>query len=252
MKSNKPKTQALSLLEGILEETQNEAAAERARLEEELRRKEEETRRAREAEERQRRDDAERRVAEEEERRRQAAARRAEELERLRIEELKAKGLWKEPEPEEAPAPPVANDNRASARPTMTTQEALTIARSQSRKQTLTLVAILFLIVAAAGGGGAAWYMISTKEYVDASTVYAKSQPNTVALARAVATIGFDQVPDPPVPVPTVEEEAAAAAAAGARRAPPRTTRPAGGAAAETSTGGPPRLQLGGNVGRRD
>jgi len=215
MSQQQKKTQAISLLEGILEETQSEAAAERERLERDLRKKEEAEREAKAVEDKRRREEAERRLADEEERRRQSAERRAAELERLRIEELKAKGLWKEPEPDpvEQVAVPVT-----SARPQMSTQEALAVtsqANKQARKLPMILAAAAIFIIVIGGG---AFYMISQIEFVDESTPYAKADATTLQTHHALATIGFDPVPEPVIPeAPAVEDTAAAPAAPGRR-----------------------------------
>lgn len=237
MSDKRPKTQAISLLEGILEETQTEAAAERLRMEAELRRKDDVEKAAREQAERQRRAEGERRLAEEDERRRQAAERRAAEVERLRIEELKAKGLWKEPEPAPVVAPTASP---ASTRPQMSTQEAMAVAAQANRKSTLVPLLIAAIVLLGLAGAGGGYWWSENRVFVDATTVYAKADPQTSALQNAVATIGFEALP-PPVILPA-PEIATPAATAG-----PRRTGPARSTASPAETG-PVRLQLGGNV----
>lgn len=231
--SNRPKTQAISLLEGILQETQGEAEAEMQRLSEEVRQREEQARLEAERADAVKREEANRRLAEEEARQVAAASRRQAELERMRIEELKAKGLWKEPErPVEVEAAPVA---AASVRPAMSTVDAIAVQKAQARqsRSTLLLAAAAFVIVA--GGVGGALFATSI-EYVDATTQYGKAEPEVVAMADAVAALTLQAIPEPPAPV--VEEPAAADGPA--RPAGTRTRRPA--AAPAENEGRPIRL----------
>lgn len=203
------KNQALSLLAGILEETQSEADAERERLEADLRKKEEEARLASEAAERQRREEAERRLAEEEQRRRAAAARRAAEEERLRIEDLKARGEWKEPEVA-APAEPAVAPRRNSM-----TAEVAQIQAQAKKKQNRAVAFAIAATVLLIGGGGAAFYFTKMVEYVDSTTAYSKSSASTIAIDDAIARVGFNPIPDPIVLQPEVP---AATAPTGERR----------------------------------
>jgi hypothetical protein len=236
------KTQALSLLQGILEETQSEAQAERERLAADLRNREEAERQAAEEAERRRRVDAERRLAEEDARQRAAAERRAAELERIRIDDLKARGLWQEPKaPEPVEAAPTA---APVARPTMSTQDATALQALAARKARRgPLLAAAVVLLAAAGGGGGFWYAQSI-EHVDSTTTYAKAEVRTAERALASASIGFNQIPDPVVLAAPTPEPAATTS---------RPSRPRGsGSSSSTasSTSRPPRIQLGGSLGR--
>jgi hypothetical protein len=231
--SNRPKTQAISLLEGILQETKGEAEAEMQRLSEEVRLREEQVRIEAEFADAAKREEANRRLAEEEARQVAAASRRQAELERMRIEELKAKGLWKEPERpvevEVAPAP------AASSRPAMSTVDAIAVQKAQAKqsRSTLLMAAAAFVAIAAAVGGG---LYATSIEYVDATTQYGKAEPEVVAVADAVAALTLQAIPEPPAPL--VEEPAAAD---GPSRSNSRTRRPAAEPAAENE-GRPIRL----------
>jgi len=209
MSTNAPKkTQAISLLEGILQETQGEADAEMKRLSEDLKRKEEVARASAEAAERARREEGERRLAEEEARQMAAAGRRAQELERMRIEELKAKGLWKEPElPEVEEAPPVAVAP-VSRRPVMSTVDALAIQKAQSRKSR-TLFVVAALAVLGIGGGAGGFVYVNSLEYVDATTNYGKADLAVVEVADAMASLTLQAIPEPIVIAsPTADDPA--------------------------------------------
>jgi len=228
MSTNAPKkTQAISLLEGILLETQGEADAEMKRLSEDLKRKEDEARAAAEATERARREEAERRLAEEEARQMAAAGRRAQELERMRIEELKAKGLWKEPEqPKVEEVAPVA-PAPVSTRPTMSTVDAIAIQKAQARKsRTMFLVAALAVL--GIGGGAGGYVYVNSLEYVDATTTYAKADLSVVEVADAMASLTIQAIPEPIViAAPTADEPAS-------RTGRPRNNRPGGTTPPET------------------
>jgi hypothetical protein len=209
MSTNAPKkTQAISLLEGILLETQGEADAEMKRLSEDLKRKEDEARAAAEATERARREEAERRLAEEEARQMAAAGRRAQELERMRIEELKAKGLWKEPEqPKVEEVAPVAAAP-VSTRPTMSTVDAVAIQNAQARKSRTAFLVAALAVLGIGGGAGGFVYMNSL-EYVDATTTYTKADLAVVEVADAMASLTIQAIPEPIViAAPTAGEPA--------------------------------------------
>lgn len=235
--SEPKKTQALSLLEGILDETANEAESARLALEEELRRKEEEARQRAEAEEAQRRAEIARRLEAEADRQRTAAERREAALEAMRIEELKAKGLWKEPEPE--PKPQVIE----APRPQVNTQQAVA-AGKKSNSSALFAAAAAVLILG--GGAAGAWFYMN-QEYVDATTPFAAETPAVVALADASAVVTFQAIPDPIV-------QQAAAPAEEPRRDRGTRSRPrsdSGSSDSGSNDRSPtPEFQLGGNLGR--
>ncbi len=164
------KTQALELLSGILEETQREAEEERRKADEARRTAEEQARRDALAEAEAKRHEAERKLAEEDARRAAAAERRAAAAEALRIEELRAKGLYKEPEEEKPAAAPAAAK-----------------APVEEKRSSLPLLLAALVLGGLAVG---AWfgYQEMNREYVDASTSYSYTAPATVALAAAGET----------------------------------------------------------------
>ena len=175
------KTQALSLLEGILNETATEAEAARLALDAEIRQKEQAARLEAEAQEAARRAEISRRLQEEEVRQHAAADRRAAALEAIRVEELKAKGLWKEPEPE--PAPVVVRAPVAIA----------PVVEEKSRSGLFAAAAAVLVLGAGAAGG----YLYMTQEFVDSTTSFAAAQPSVVTLADAQAVVAFQAIPDP-------------------------------------------------------
>ncbi len=226
------RTQALTLLSGILEETQSEAEAERKRIEEQLRQREVEARAKEEAEEQRRREDAARRLAEEEARQKAAAERRATTMQLLKIEELKEKGLYQEPAPlpprEEVAAPAVNHYN---------TQQVIAVHKKASSRGAFLGAAVALL----AAGGGVFAYVNLTRQFVDAQTSYAKAAPETVAVAAPTVRAEFAA---PPAPVVEAAPEEAARPAA--RRPAAGTRTPSRGAG---STAPPPRIRLGGALG---
>lgn len=218
------KTQALSLLENILEETQSEAEKERQRLEEELRRKEEETKRVAEEAERQRRLEIARRLEEEEARRSAAVERRTAAINLMKMEELREQGLLPETEPE--PAPRVE-----AARSAVDTSAATAARPSVGQSRGVFAAAAAALVLVAAGGGAWAWM---NQEFVDAKS-FAKQSVDVVALADSATTVAFARIPDPIV-------VAAPAAAAAPRRS-------SGGSSSSSAT--PARTSIRGSLGNR-
>lgn len=89
---------AENLLAGILDETEDVANAEQARIDAELRAKEDEDRRRKEAKDRAKKEEAAARLSAEMERLQKVEQRRTEKLEALKIEELKDRGEWIDPE----------------------------------------------------------------------------------------------------------------------------------------------------------
>ncbi|MCB9530270.1 MAG: hypothetical protein H6700_00675 [Myxococcales bacterium] len=234
------KTQALSLLEGILDETASEAEAARKKLDEELAAKEAAARAEAEAAELARREEIARRLAEEEARRSAAAERRTATLEALRIEDLKAKGLWKEPEP--APAP-VAAAAPVTTGPAQDTRAAVAVQQKSALGRNLAAAAAVLVI---GGGAAGAWY-VQQQSLVDTVQTFSAAAPSTVDTQRnLVATLTFQAIPDPIVRAPEAASGPASASGTPARRRPPRT----GGAATTAPTSGPrPSLTLGGSLG---
>lgn len=236
------KTQALSLLEGILDETQAEAEAAQQALDEELKRKEAEAKRVAEEAETAKRAELERRMAEEADRQRTAAERREAAAEAMRIEELKAQGLWVEPEPE--PAPPV----EAPVADVGTTREVVA-AQEKSKRGTFFAAAAALLIL---GGGAAGAWVYLNQEFVDASTPFTASAPDTVLYADASAVVAFRAIPDP------IVQEAAAPEPEPERRSSSRSSTRRESESSRSSDSGsssgstpPRRFNLGENL-RRD
>lgn len=91
---------AENLLAGILDETEDIAKAEQAKIEAELRAKEDEERLKREATERAKKEEAAARLSAEMERLEKVEQRRTAKLEALKIEDLKERGEWIDPEVE--------------------------------------------------------------------------------------------------------------------------------------------------------
>lgn len=189
------KTEALSLLQGMLDETASQVAAEKERLEAELREKELEEKARKEEEERLRREEAERKIAEEEQRRIEAARRREQELEEIRIAELKEKGLWVEPtveapmhESQEVAA--VANE-----RPTMTTQEALAVAAADAKegRKGVVLGALAAIVLGGLAAGG--FYYTSNIQYVDAATPFAPAVSEVAEVSVGSEMLTFAAIP---------------------------------------------------------
>lgn len=90
------------LLAGILNETEVDARAEEERIQREIQAREAEERRRYEMEEARKRQEAEARISAEMERQNQNAERRTQKMEALKIEDLKARGEWVDPEIEAA------------------------------------------------------------------------------------------------------------------------------------------------------
>jgi hypothetical protein len=235
--SEPQKNQALSLLQGILDETAAEAEQAKVALEEEIKRKEAEAKAAAQAEEARRREEIASRLREEEERQRIAAERREHALEELRIEELKAKGLWKEPEPETAP--PVADT--AAGAPGPSTQSLVAVQERSRRSVGLAAAAAVLAIGAGAAG---VWFYLN-QEYVDATTPFASATPAVVELASASTVVAFQAIPDP------IVQEAAAAPEPARPATRPSRPRTSGSSTPEPAEPSGPRLNLGGNLGDR-
>jgi len=229
--SGEKKTQAASLLAGILEETESEAARERERLERELREREAAERERLATEEAARQAELRRQLDAEAQRQDDAKARRLAAMEALRIEELKEKGLWQEPEPEPVVAP-VAPEPRSVQH----TAEVVAAQKRSAMPMRIGLAAAILLL----GGAAAVFVVVGQVPKADAETRYAFAAPATVEVPTALATVGFQAIPDPIVREVAPEPEAAAR--------PSRTNRGSSGSRTSSGDRRPPRIQLGGEL----
>ena len=212
------KTQALTILSSILEETKSEAEAEREALSAAEAQKAAAVKAETAAQDAQARADALRRIEEEEARQEAAASRRTMAAEALRVDDSPAVA---------APVRPKGG---------YSTEQVVAVQKKAVSKGLLIGVAAA---VAAIVGGGAAFGAMS-KNQVDATTSYAKVAIEEAPIASPKASFSF--TPEPP------PQAAAVAAAPSARRgggARSGGTKPA--AAATTPPAGP-RIRLGGGI----
>ena len=216
--SNVRKTQALTILSSILEETKSEAEAEREALAAAEAQKAAAAKAETAAQDAQARAEAIRRIEEEEARQEAAASRRTMAAEALRVDDSPAAV---------APVRPKGG---------YSTEQVVAVQKKAVSKGLLIGVAAA---VAAVVGGAAAFGAMS-KNQVDATTSYAKVAIEEAPIASPKASFSF--TPEPP------PQAAAVAAAPSARRgggARSGGTKPA--AAATTPPAGP-RIRLGGGI----
>lgn len=215
------KTQALTILSSILEETKSEAEAEREALAAAEAQKAAAAKAEAEAADAKARAEALRRIEEEEARQEAAASRRTMAAEALKVEDAPAK-----PEP---------------VRPKggYSTEQVVAVQKKAVSKGLLIGVAAA---VAAVIGGAAAFAAVS-KNKVDATTSYAKVAIEEAPIASPKAAFTF--TPEPP-------PEAAAEAAPAARKAGAKKggSKPAASAGTGTTSGSGtgPRIRLGGGI----
>ncbi len=148
-------TQALDLLGDILEDTEEQARIEEARLEAERQKKEQEAKAREEAERKRRQEEADRRIAAEEARRREAAERRS--MAEEAMKEVEA--------PKETVVKTVVQ----------TTQQ-------PEEKSSALPILIAALVLGALAAGGFFGYKELTREYVDADSAYATIEPSVITL----------------------------------------------------------------------
>ena len=132
-----------------------------------------------------------------------------------------------------------------SVRPQQSTVDAMALQKQEQAKAKRLPAFLAAAAVLLAAGGAGAWYYVSNLEYVDANTSFAKAQATTTSLADAVATIGFEGIPEPEpvVTAPAEEQPTTAGSRGGSSR---------GSSSSSTSSGSSrPTFQLGGNT-RRD
>jgi hypothetical protein len=228
------KTQAISLLEGILEDTHSAAESERAKLEAQLRERGDVERARKQEAEKERQADIHRRLDADVRRQEEARERRDAAMEALRIEELKEKGLWTEPVKVSVPTPasvPVA--------PRMTGANTAEVVAAQQRSSAKGRFLVLAAILVA-GIAGALFFKYGQPVLVDSLTEYAAASPSIVERPVAIAAIGFVPIPDPIVVAAAPEEEATSSSSRRDRRNRDSSSSSRG------ST--PPRIQLGGEL----
>ena len=214
-------TQALDLLNDLLEEEEQASLAEAQRLEEELRqRKLEEQQKAEEAD-RRRREDAERRLQEEEERRRAAAERRSAAEEAARLAQMTDEEL--------AALQPQKEDKQATI--------AVPVVEKKSSAGPIALAAIL---LGAIGVGGFFGYQELTREHVDTQATYPMATPTINSLASAGATARV-QFQGPPAPEP--EADTSSSSSSRSRSSGSRSS-----GSGSSSSGSPSSIQLGGMI----
>ena len=182
VKSNKwaSDDDAADLLSGILDETEDDALLEQQRIEAELQAKEESERMAREAEEQRKRADAEAKLSAELDRLEQVAERRTQKIEALKIEELKERGEWIDPEVERAKVEAQRREQaeaeamkiaaQAQAQQMISAPMTMPNAQKKSPIGLIAIIAVLVLSLAGVAGG----FAYTTRYQVD-NTTYAKS-----------------------------------------------------------------------------
>lgn len=212
------KTQALTILSSILEETKSEAEAEREALASAAAQKDADAKAEAAAQDALARAEALRRIEEEEARQEAAASRRTMAAEALRVDD----------------GPAVAEPVRPKGG--YSTEQVVAVQKKAVSKGLL--IGVTAAVVAIVGGAAA--FGAASKNQVDATTSYAKVAIEEAPIASPKASFTF--TPEPP------PEAAAAASAPSARRsggARSGGTKPAGPAA--TPPAGP-RIRLGGTI----
>ena len=209
------KTQALTLLSGILEETQSEAEAERKRIDEQLKQKELEAKRRAEEEENARKAEAARKIAEEEARQKAASERRAMTARLLKVEERPENPAEAAPTAPVLPTPASISQVKSG----YNTTQLVAVQRKAGSKGAFIGAAAAILLAA---GGGAAYFQL-TRTYVDAQTSFPKASPEFVSVASA--TVRGEWLAAPVAAAP-VADAAADAAPEPARRPTGRRTSP--------------------------
>ena len=208
---------AENLLAGILDETEDIAKAEQERIEAELRAKEAREAQRREEENRRRKEAAAAKLSAEMERLEKVEQRRTAKMQALKIEELKERGEWVDPEIErqkleeklrkdaEIAAMKQAAEEEARRKHTASVVVADAAAQPQEHKRSNLpiFLAVAVALIAAAGGAG---FVMMTGYELD-SAAYSKSvfapKETTIALVEA----GFTPIPEAEPVVAEVEEE---------------------------------------------
>lgn len=212
---------AENLLAGILDETEDVAKAEQERIEAELRAKEEEQRRLKEEQDRKRKEAAAAKLSAELDRLEKVEQRRTAKLEALKIEDLKDRGEWVDPEEErrkleekirkeaeltamkEAAESEARLKHQSDKNPAVVAQGAMPEA---SRSSNAGLMAALGIIVALLiGGGGVAFAMVTGYE-IDGAT-YSKATFAPKDQQIAMVEKGSTPIPTEEPVVEEAEEE---------------------------------------------
>lgn len=206
---------AENLLAGILDETEDVAKAEQERIEAELRAKEDEERRKKEDEQRKKKEAAAARLSAELERLEKVEQRRTAKMEALKIEDLKDRGEWIDPEIErkkledkikkEAELQAMKEAAEIEARRKAQPQQAAGMSMGSSAPEQKSNIGVIIgavLVAVLLGGGGLAFAVVGGYE-VDQAT-YSKAVFAPKDEQVAVVTKGFTPIPQPE---PVVEEE---------------------------------------------
>jgi hypothetical protein len=229
---------ANDLLAGILDETEQDARSEQERIEAELEARDQERRRKEQEERERKRAEAKARITAEEERLEGLEKRRTMRQEALRIEELKERGEYVEPEPEESG--PIAEQEPATAprqvgaaaRPTQH-QEPLretadiqtgpptpTAPASSNKMPMLALAAVLALVA----GAAITAFALTQGSYEPDSSTYTKSVYEPREPRDLQVSVGFtpiEQDDEEPIETPKARPSRPASPPAQARPATP-------------------------------
>jgi hypothetical protein len=217
------------LLAGILNETEMDARAEEERIQREIQAREAEERRRQEMEEERKRQEAEARISAEMERQNQNAERRTQKMEALKIEDLKARGEWVDPEIEAAKkraeeeakrqaaeqqalaeARRAAAEAKVASEAVMTSAPAAAVAANTNSKMKFVVGGLVAALLIAAGTLGA----VASGSYEPDVTPYSKVTYSPKDVQVAMVEHGFTLIPKAE-PEPAAEEPKA------------RTSRPA-------------------------
>lgn len=223
------------LLAGILDETEMDARAEEERIQREIQAREEEERRRKAQEEERKRREAEARISAELERQSLNAERRTQKMQALKIEELKERGEWVDPEIEaakqreeearrqrelEEQAMAEARKAAAQARVASEAQPNQPVAaNNNSAPVKLIAGGIAALLVA-----GVAIVAIASGGYEPDATPYSKVVYSPKTVQVAMVERGFTLIPKAAEPVEEAEEEPKRTSRRSSR--PARTSRP--------------------------
>lgn len=212
---------AENLLAGILDDTEDEAKAEQERIEAEIKAKEEAERLKREEEERRKKEQAAARLNAEMERLQSVEQKRAAKLEAMKIEELKKRGEWVDPEEErrkleeqlrqEAEVAALKAKAEAEARAKHRVEEAQ--ARGEpipgmiapEPKSKTGMIAGIAIVGALVIGGGAVGASMALSYKVDPAS-YSKTVFAPKEVEVALVEKGFTPIPKP-TPTAVVEED---------------------------------------------
>jgi len=215
------------LLAGILDETAMDAREEEERIQREIKAREEEERRKREQEDARRKQEAEARISAEMERQSVNAERRTQKMQALKIEELKERGEWIDPEIEaakrraeeeaqrkEAEALALAEARRAAAEARVASEATPGGAIAQPANDNSKLKYALGAVVALVLVAGLGIAGIASGSYEPDATSYSKVVYSPKTVQVAMVERGFTLIPKA-TPEPVVEDT----------RRPARTTR---------------------------